>query len=58
MLVKVTTHLRIRFESELHSFFKSDEEASKLLEEITATKGLPDPEKITNCINRFKEIFV
>jgi len=48
----------IRFEAELHSFFKSDEEASKLLEEITATKGLPDPEKITNCINRFKEIFV
>jgi F-type H+-transporting ATPase subunit alpha len=48
----------IRFEAELHSFFKSDELGSKLLEEIITTKGLPDPEKINDCINRFKEIFV
>ena len=48
----------IRFERDLHDFFKSDEEGSKLLEEIITTKGLPDPEKINDCIIRFKETFV
>jgi len=47
-----------RFEKELHEFFKTDKEGSSLLSEITETKGLPDPDKINNCIVRFKKMFV
>jgi len=47
-----------RFEKDLHDFFKADKEGSKILEEIITTKGLPNPDKINDCINRFKEIFV
>ncbi len=47
-----------RFESDMHAFFKADKEGTKLLEEIVTTKGLPNPEKINDCILRFKEIFV
>ena len=48
----------LRFERELHKFFKSDTEGSKILEEIITTKGLPDPKRISDCITKFKEIFV
>lgn len=48
----------IRFERELHEFFANDELGSKLLKEITDTKGLPNPEDISDCINRFKKVFV
>ena len=47
-----------RFESDMHAFFRSDKEGTKLLEEIITTKGLPDPDKINDCILRFKETFV
>jgi len=48
----------LRFEKELHEYFKSDAEGSKLLEEIIETKGLPDPKRVSDCILKFKEIFM
>ena len=48
----------LRFEKELHEFFVNDKEGSKLLEEITKTKGLPNPESINECIARFKKSFI
>lgn len=47
-----------RFEAELHDFFDKDEEGKKLIKEITDTLGLPDPEKLNDCILRFKKVFV
>ncbi len=47
-----------RFERELHDFFASDTEGSKILQEITDTKGLPNPDSIAEVIHRFKKIFV
>ncbi len=48
----------LRFEKELHEFFVTDDEGSKILKEITDTKGLPNPETISECITRFKKSFI
>jgi F-type H+-transporting ATPase subunit alpha len=47
-----------RFEAELHEFFMNDEAGSNILKEITETKGLPNPDSLNDCINRFKKVFV
>jgi len=48
----------LRFEKDLHEFFMQDADGAKLLEEIVATKGLPNPELISDVIARFKKVFV
>lgn len=54
--IKVTDVLR--FESEVHDFFKSDEVGSQLLKEIVETKVLPDLDKMEDVLKRFKKVFV
>ena len=48
----------LRFERDLHDFFVNDDLGSKLLKEITDTKGLPNIEQMNDCIARFKKVFV
>lgn len=47
-----------RFEKGLHSFFNTDKEANKLLQEIKQTAVLPEVSKLKESINRFKLTFV
>lgn len=47
-----------RYEKGLHSFFNTDKEANKLLQEIKQTAVLPEVSKLKESINRFKLTFV
>lgn len=48
----------VRFESELHEFFTRDNEGAEIYQEIVTTKGLPEEQKITKVIEKFKKSFV
>jgi F-type H+-transporting ATPase subunit alpha len=48
----------LRFEKDLHDFFKNDKSGQIILQEIIDTKGLPEPDKIKEVIERFKKVFV
>jgi len=47
-----------RFENDLHQFFLTDKEASKLLNQIKETKDLPDIDKLSQEIDRFLTDFM
>jgi F-type H+-transporting ATPase subunit alpha len=47
-----------RFETDLHAFFKQEEDGQALLKEIVETKGLPDKDKLEDVLERFKKVFV
>lgn len=47
-----------RFEADLHDYFHHDELGQSLLKEIVETTGLPDGNKISDVISRFKKVFV
>jgi len=47
-----------RFEADLHDYFNHDELGTALLQEIVKTKGLPEVEKVSDVITRFKKVFV
>ncbi|QMS85426.1 F0F1 ATP synthase subunit alpha [Candidatus Xianfuyuplasma coldseepsis] len=48
----------LRFEAELHDYFKRDKQGDALLDEIRTSKGLPDTEQLKDVITRFKKVFV
>ncbi len=47
-----------RFENGLHDYFRNDSEGKKLLDEIVETNSLPEVNKISEVIERFKKIFI
>ncbi|MFK5884126.1 MAG: F0F1 ATP synthase subunit alpha [Candidatus Izemoplasma sp.] len=47
-----------RFEVDLHDFFARDKEGQEILKEIHETKDLPDEEKISRVLLKFKKVFV